>query len=213
MREYEGRDYALDYIDAPGKAIGQTESANIVNIYYGLDEIGNPGMPDKYEATIIYQIEGGTWTDETVADVSADRTEYVPMSEWSHDDQTWVKIPGEVKPTNVPDGTRKDDNVDSGTWGQGEVDGTTNSANVNAPKDQVLAAAKTYVFKLTFEPLEADIEVPVNDGTVGANDRTWVYDGSAHSVTASVTKAPENAKYELFYSTDGGNTWVNEPPA
>lgn len=198
---------------ATGKVVAGDVSANTVKIYYLPDTTGTK-TPDAYEATVIYQISGGTWNGETdEAKKGADRTVYVPMSTWDETNQKWVPKTGEVKPTNIPDGTHNTDNTNPGTWGRGEVSGKPNDATATDPANQKLEAEKVYIFKLTFGPLGTEIVIPNGEGTVEASSRTWVYDGRPHGVTATVTNAPDNANYKLYYSTDGGKTWSEDAPS
>ncbi|OUQ43414.1 hypothetical protein B5E64_14935, partial [Drancourtella sp. An12] len=75
--EYNGHHYVLDRVDGADKKITTDAAANVVNVYYTLDEKGtdpedpdNPdNVPDKYQATVTYAVVNGT-LDRTSAVVT-----------------------------------------------------------------------------------------------------------------------------------------------
>nr|WP_294463649.1 InlB B-repeat-containing protein [uncultured Sellimonas sp.] len=76
-KEYNGHHYVLDRVEGAGNTVTTDADANVVNVYYTLDEIGtdpeNPddpdNVPDKYQATVRYQAVNGT-VDKTTAVVT-----------------------------------------------------------------------------------------------------------------------------------------------
>ncbi|MCD7995206.1 MAG: doubled motif LPXTG anchor domain-containing protein, partial [Clostridia bacterium] len=81
----DGRHYALDYIEGDGKKVSLSPLANVVNVYYGIDEIGeaNPedgnkptkpdGIPDRYQVTFTYRAGANGVMTGTVMEVATRR--------------------------------------------------------------------------------------------------------------------------------------------
>lgn len=65
--DFNGKHYALDRIDGADKLITLVATDNIVNVYYSIDEIGEPdpekpdGIPDKYQVTFRYISENPSY--------------------------------------------------------------------------------------------------------------------------------------------------------
>ena len=58
--EFNGKHYVLERIEGADKQVGLNPDENIVNVYYSMDEIGEPdpdepdNIPDKYQITFTY---------------------------------------------------------------------------------------------------------------------------------------------------------------
>ena len=58
--EFNGKNYVLERIEGADKQVGLNPDENIVNVYYSMDEIGEPdpdepdNIPDKYQITFTY---------------------------------------------------------------------------------------------------------------------------------------------------------------
>ena len=64
--KFEG--YALDYVENQNGVVTSKGAANVVTLHYGVDRTGvanlaeSDGIPDKYQATVVYRVENGTFT-------------------------------------------------------------------------------------------------------------------------------------------------------
>ena len=68
---FDGKNYALDYVVGKPLSIGVDETANVIKVYYGMDNISDKddstntpdGIPDYYQVTVNFEIVNGTWDD------------------------------------------------------------------------------------------------------------------------------------------------------
>ena len=83
---------ALSMDETGNGNVTSTEADNKVTVYFALDS-NNNDTPDIYEATIHYQVEGGTWiavTDDTdLPDASTPKIVIVPLKKWSDETKAW----------------------------------------------------------------------------------------------------------------------------
>ena len=115
----DGVQYVFDKFSEGSFAGGKlTEDATITAEYLedktGQD--GKPdGVPDKYQATVIYKIVNGTWDGDKD---TADKTHLFTLREFDADSNTWVNV--ETTPTlgeTVPTGMRPDQGyAETGAW-------------------------------------------------------------------------------------------------
>ena len=83
--EYNGETYVFDHFNGDNSGT-LTEDVEFIAVY-SVDS-NNNGVPDKYEATVTYQVVNGTWSDGT----SADKTATFAMRSFDSDSNTWVEI-------------------------------------------------------------------------------------------------------------------------
>lgn len=113
---YDSQTYVFDHFNGDNSGT-LTEDVEFIAVY-SVDS-NNNGVPDKYEATVTYQVVNGTWSDGT----SADKTATFAMRSFDSDSNTWV----ETKPVptlddqgnTIPTGMKPDIGYDanSGSWG------------------------------------------------------------------------------------------------
>ena len=91
---YNGQNYVLDRVDGEGKTVTTDADANVVNVYYTLDEVGtdpenpdNPdNVPDKYQVTVTFvagdhgTVTGTTTEVITRTDADGNYSENAPVS-------------------------------------------------------------------------------------------------------------------------------------
>ena len=96
--EFNGKNYVLERIEGADKQVGFNPDENIVNVYYSMDEIGEPdpdepdNIPDKYQITFTY-----VSADANKGTVTGTTKEVVTTYEITRDSVT-----GEITATNGP---------------------------------------------------------------------------------------------------------------
>ena len=96
--EFNGKLYVLERIEGADKQVGFNPDENIVNVYYSMDEIGEPdpdepdNIPDKYQITFTY-----VSADANKGTVTGTTKEVVTTYEITRDSVT-----GEITATNGP---------------------------------------------------------------------------------------------------------------
>ena len=96
--EFNGKHYVLERIEGADKQVGFNPDENIVNVYYSMDEIGEPdpdepdNIPDKYQITFTY-----VSADANKGTVTGTTKEVVTTYEITRDSVT-----GEITATNGP---------------------------------------------------------------------------------------------------------------
>ena len=96
--EFNGKHYVLERIEGADKQVGLNPDENIVNVYYSMDEIGEPdpdepdNIPDKYQITFTY-----VSADANKGTVTGTTKEVVTTYEITRDSVT-----GEITATNGP---------------------------------------------------------------------------------------------------------------
>ena len=96
--EFNGKNYVLERIEGADKQVGLNPDENIVNVYYSMDEIGEPdpdepdNIPDKYQITFTY-----VSADANKGTVTGTTKEVVTTYEITRDSVT-----GEITATNGP---------------------------------------------------------------------------------------------------------------
>ena len=117
-----------------------------ITAVYLIDENGNE-VPDAYDATVTYEVENGTWADDT----NADKTEDFVLKTFDHDTNTWVAAtPTPTLGSTIPTGMKPDANhTGSGEWNTGISASTPVIGNVtytytfNTAKAPALTVDKT----------------------------------------------------------------------
>ena len=96
--------YTLDQVEGLPLTITENAENNIIKVYYAIDAEGTtPGTPDKYEVTITYKAEHGTFAGEDDTRVTETSKDYVIAKQ--NDDGTWTPINTVIGEGNVPDAT------------------------------------------------------------------------------------------------------------
>ena len=96
--DFNGKHYVLERIEGADKQVGLNPDENIVNVYYSMDEIGEPdpdepdNIPDKYQITFTY-----VSADANKGTVTGTTKEVVTTYEITRDSVT-----GEITATNGP---------------------------------------------------------------------------------------------------------------
>ena len=113
---YDSQTYVFDHFKGDNSGT-LTEDVEFIAVY-SVDS-NNNGVPDKYEATVTYQVVNGTWSDGT----SADKTATFAMRSFDSDSNTWVGINPvptlDDQDNTIPTGMKPDIGYDanSGSWG------------------------------------------------------------------------------------------------
>lgn len=98
-REYNGQNYTL--VSTNHRITISTEAENnVMRIYYELDELDDPndkekggdGIPDKYQIVVYYEVENGSWNDNT-SDKITDVITLYGGNEYSEDGQGEASVP------------------------------------------------------------------------------------------------------------------------
>lgn len=163
---HNGQTYLLDRVEGAEKVVTTTPSANIVNVYFDKDVIGEgpegpnfpDGIPDKYQATVTYLVVNGTFGQGGTASV----TEVITVA---HKDENGNVTLVDYK-MNVPDNMVPAVGYDQqpGTWGD---------ADFNAK----LEGGSTYTFTYVYGINNYSVNVSVANGTsnVGEVGTTGTY--------------------------------------
>ena len=109
----EGNNYVLDSID--GALTGTVTEDVVVTFVYSLDVEGEEGTPDKYEATVNFEVVNGKFTDES----TTTSKHYVLATQ--NEDGTWTssdKEIGELPKTTANHG------YENGSWNNGLTENT-----------------------------------------------------------------------------------------
>ena len=110
----EGTNYVFDHFAEGSDPLSGTLTGDVeITAVYLIDENGNE-VPDAYEATVTYEVENGTWVDDT----NADKTEDFVLKTFDHDTNTWVAAtPTPTLGITIPTGMKPDANhTGSGEW-------------------------------------------------------------------------------------------------
>ena len=152
--------YVLDYVENKDGVVTKDSVKNVVNVYFALDTNENT-TPDIYEATIHYQVEGGTWTavtedatEEDHAVAIAPKTVIVTLKKWSDETKVWEdRTEAEINADRaVPTGMLPLEGYTSSGAGWHYVDGGDVRTEVTDPANQSLTAGETYTFRYIFQP-------------------------------------------------------------
>ena len=84
------KQYVLDSIEGAVTGNNVTEAVT-VTLVYSLDEDENE-VPDKYQATVSYKVEGGTFKEAEGTDKTT-VTQTYNMKKWDEASKTWVDDP------------------------------------------------------------------------------------------------------------------------
>ena len=162
--QHDGKTYVFD----PGKEpkeqlITADPSKNVIDVYYNIDTLNDEndttteadGIADKYQRTVTYKVENGTWADET----TGDKTEVVTLMDG--DDN--LSVTGTASLSKAPA---------VGTGNTGYSIGRWNTSDGSAPTT-VTASGK---FEYTYHFLNESETIIITPVTVTAE-----YDGTEHT--------------------------------
>ena len=163
---HNSQTYLLDRVEGAGKVVTTTPSANIVNVYFDKDVIGEgpegpnfpDGIPDKYQATVTYQIVNGTFGQGGTTSV----TEVITVAQ---KDENGTVTPVDYK-MNVPENMVPAVGYDQqpGTWGDADF-------------NTKLQGSSAYTFTYVYGINNYSVNVSVVNGTsnVGTVGTTGTY--------------------------------------
>ncbi len=137
--EKEGTQYVFDHFTQDSDALSGTLNDNVeITAVYLIDEDKND-VPDKYDATVTYKVENGTWSDGTVTD----KTEQFELKTFDPGTNAWVDasltlgetIPTGMKPNAdyVAEGATWDSDINANTAVTGSVVYTYKFTKAKAP--------------------------------------------------------------------------------
>ena len=115
-KTHGGKTYALDRVENNSLTVSADLNANIVKVYYALDEKDpddpeNPnkpdGVPDKYQAVVTYKVENGTFGDD-----GEQVTQYYELAT-QNEDGTWT--PETKTLSDIPEPTANT-GYENGSW-------------------------------------------------------------------------------------------------
>ena len=144
--------YALDYVDSVPLTISNDTTQNVIKVYYAEDKTGPEtpgrpdGIPDKYQATVTYQIVNGTFGQGGTTSV----TEVITVAQ---KDENGNVTPVDYKmnvPVNMVPAVGYDQQP--GTWG-------------NADFNTKLEGGSTYTFTYVYGINNYSVNVSVANGT------------------------------------------------
>ena len=214
-----GGKYLLDYITGNG-VVTDTADNNVVDVYFALDANDND-TPDIYEATIIYQVEGGTWTavaegatEEDQAAAIAPQTVVVPLKKWNDETKAWEdRTEAEINADRaIPTGMLPLAGYASTDANWYKVDGEDVGAEAVNPASQVLAAKETYTFRYIFQP-KANYGVnyylvDTNDAQTEVTEDTEVVTVPANMELHRGGLLPHNSTVTLGKTAEDGVTQI-----
>ena len=220
---YNEKHYVLDRVDGADKTIGTDSTQNVVNVYYTIDEVTDPnndgngeesgdGIPDKYQATVTYKVEGGNWNDNTVTDKTAVFTLKTKDAEGVWQDVTPVVTLG----TTIP--TPETKIGYTGAWDQAITNDTAVTGNATYTY-KFTVNSYDYTVKYYTESIDSNNEIQAQEGwatgdkaefgTTAAitpnasatiNEKHYVLDSTNHSVV--ISENADNNVINVIYTID-----------
>ena len=163
--DVEDKHYVLDRID--GSLTGTVKDNVTVNLVYSLDE-DEDGTPDKYEATVTYNVVNGTF--EGTDNKTTVTQEYELATQ--NGDGTWTATPKKLE--NIPTPT-----PNTGYHTEGEWD-----TKPTVETEVVDGAEYTYTYARDFR-------------TITVTPYEGEYDGQEHNVTVNGTIKGDKVEYSL----------------
>lgn len=216
--------YTLTSTEHKIASISANKNKNIINVFYELDNVVDPtipgvdpnepgdGVPDKYQATVTYKVEGGNWNNNTNADVTSVFTLKNKNSEGVWEDVAPTVTLGNTIPTpETKTGY-------TGAWKQAIT------------SDTVVTGDATYTYEFTVSPYDYTVKYytesidPANEiqpqtgwatggkadfGTTTTitpnasaiiNEKHYVLDSTNHSVV--ISENAENNVINVIYTID-----------
>ena len=194
------KEYVFSHADKPTLTIiwdaANENSSNVINLYYEMDMLldveqdpsqsGGDSIPDKYQAVITYQVQGGKWADGTTADIKKVFTLYekTPAGVWN-------KLDNVVLGDSIPKAEVSD--THTGAWYPAITTATEVTGNA------------TYVYSFTALPTYT-VSYDLNKGT-GANGVDYAPVTVVSGKTVTVKAAPSLRGYAFDGYTFGGKTY------
>lgn len=199
---YNEKHYVLDRVEGADKTIGTDPTQNIVNVYYTIDEVTDPnnndngdekgdGIPDKYQATVTYQVEGGNWSDNTGTDKTAVFTLKTKDAEG-----VWQDVaPAVALGSTIP--TPETKTGYTGVWDQGITSETAVTGDATYTY-KFTANSYAYTVKYYTESIDPNNEIQAQEG--------WATgDKAEFGTTAAITPAANATINEKHYVLDSTN--------
>lgn len=193
-------EYVFSHADKASLTItldaNNSNSANVINLYYEVDmwldveqdpsQSGGDGIPDKYQAVITYQVQGGKWADGTTADIKKVFTLYekTPAGVWN-------KLDNVILGNTIPKAEVSD--THTGAWYPSITAATEVTGNA------------TYVYSFTALPTYT-VSYDLNKGT-GASGVDYAPVTVVSGKTVTVKAAPSLRGYAFDGYTFGGKTY------
>lgn len=169
-KQYNGKDYALDYVTGQPLTISTNAANNVIKVYYATDVLSDTndstntpdGIPDKYQAVVTFKIVNGTWTD---THDTAPKTRVFTLYT-KNTTQPWTKINPAPAMGTTPTGTANTGYVDTGSWSPAIPDKVERSATYTL----VFNAVEKYTVTVIVDNGTATI---VDNGTATHNAETF----------------------------------------
>ncbi len=157
--------YALDYVENLPLTISANAEENVIKVYYATDANGDE-IPDRYQATVTYEVVNGTWSDDSSAAKESVFTLY------TYENGVWTKTdPAPTLGSTIPTGMKPDSShTGSGAW----------DAQISSSTEVTEAVTYTY----TFSDLKSyEIEIEVVNGSADKVSPVSVTHGSSVKIT------------------------------
>lgn len=165
---YDGNNYIFDETATGNVLSGTIEGTDkTITLVYTKDnwdaETDNPtggdGIPDKYQATVTYTVENGTWTSTNSDTI----TQVYTLKVWNDTTKAWDDVTPVPVLADVPDEATPSDSdkyLSTGTWSESvPVEGTTQ-----------VTESVTYTYTLTATKPSMTVTKSVDKTAVTVND-------------------------------------------
>ena len=154
--------YIYDHASVSTLTIGTDASKNVINLYYAADndpDKGGDGIPDKYQATVTFNVVNGTWTggETSQSAVVTLMKDGVPAA--AADGGVYQITDGDV-----PDGTPNAGYLNTGAWRDGRN-----------PANAIINGDTTFTFTYALIPVIPPVTPPGGGG--GGGGGTTIPDG------------------------------------
>lgn len=195
----EGQKYVFDHFE--GTPSGTLTDDIEITAVYSLDD-NNNDVPDKYEVTVTYEVENGTWSDGT----DTARNHNFAIKKFDPTTNTWIDDPkslGDTVPTAQPDSTH----VAPGAWYTGTTgDYTEVSISANTPVERDITYTYRFTTSATYE-LSIDKTVSGMTGeTVDGVQKAKAGDTLTYTITVKNLGNTERTNVEITDTFMVGDT-------
>ena len=162
--QHDGKTYVFDSGKEPKEQLITADtSKNVIDVYYDIDTLNDAndtdteadGIADKYQRTVTYKVENGTWADGT----ADDKTEIVTLmegEEYSETGTAQLTVPALGEP------------------GNGNLEGRWSTVDGKAPTSVTASGP----FEYTYHFLDKDEAIVIQPAEVHVT-----YDGTEHTFT------------------------------